>query len=223
MLDWTATREVRVMPKKRYMPEGIIQHPRTVELDTGKGLAVLDSCRKLGITEQDARSASQRGTVLHAERSPDHHRTLEDSLQHGPSAQQSRGPATRSRNYPDCELRTNMVGGTKTPGWSVSEATPRCNIPGVGLTLYHFQPASCLTYGRAMVVEAGGMSIRFRASDRRCSEEPLSMNSLTPSARTCRSASGLLSPVSTITGCLRSTARICFKTVTPSSSGMFKS
>src|SRR5262249_54588439 len=27
---------------------------------------------------KDARSASQRGTVLHAERSPDHHRTLED-------------------------------------------------------------------------------------------------------------------------------------------------
>ena len=106
------------MPKKRYTPEEIIQHLRTVELDTGKGLAVLDSCRKLGITEQDARSASQRGTVLHAERSPDHHRTLEDSLQHGPSAQQSREPATRSRNYPACELRTNMVGGTKTPGWS---------------------------------------------------------------------------------------------------------
>ncbi len=107
------------MPKKRYTPEEIIQHLRTVELDIGKGLAVLDSCRKLGITEQDARSASQRGTVLHAERSPDHHRTLEDSLQHGPSAQQSRGPATRSRNYPACELRTNMVGGTKTPGWSL--------------------------------------------------------------------------------------------------------
>src|SRR5262245_46384674 len=113
MLDWTATREVRVMPKKRYTPEEIIQHLRTVELDSGKGLAVLDSCRKLGITEQDARSASQRGTVLHAERSPDHHRTLEDSLQHGPSAQQSREPATRSRNYPACELRTNMGGGTQ--------------------------------------------------------------------------------------------------------------
>ena len=39
------------MPKKRYTPEEIIQHLRTVELDTGKGLAVLDSCRKLGITE----------------------------------------------------------------------------------------------------------------------------------------------------------------------------
>ena len=52
MLDWAATREVRVMPKKRYTPEEIFQHLRTVELDTGKGLAVLDSCRKLGITEQ---------------------------------------------------------------------------------------------------------------------------------------------------------------------------
>ena len=52
MLDWAATREVRVMPKKRYTPEEVIQHLRTVELDTGKGLAVLDACRKLGITEQ---------------------------------------------------------------------------------------------------------------------------------------------------------------------------
>jgi len=41
-----------VMPKTRYTPEEIIQHLRTVELDTGKGLAVLDACRKLGITEQ---------------------------------------------------------------------------------------------------------------------------------------------------------------------------
>ena len=52
MIDWTATREVRVMPKKRYTPEEIIQHLRTVELETSKGLAVLDACRKLGITEQ---------------------------------------------------------------------------------------------------------------------------------------------------------------------------
>ena len=40
------------MPKKCYAPEGILQHLRTIELDTGKGLAVLDACRKLGITEQ---------------------------------------------------------------------------------------------------------------------------------------------------------------------------
>ena len=40
------------MAKKRYMPEEIIQYLRTVELETGKGPAVLDACRKLGITEQ---------------------------------------------------------------------------------------------------------------------------------------------------------------------------
>jgi transposase-like protein len=39
------------MPKKQYTPEEIMQHLRTVELDTSKGLAVLDACRKLGITE----------------------------------------------------------------------------------------------------------------------------------------------------------------------------
>ena len=39
------------MPKKCYAPEGILQYLRTIELDTGKGLAVLDACRKLGITE----------------------------------------------------------------------------------------------------------------------------------------------------------------------------
>ena len=32
MIEWTATREVRVMPKKRYRPEEILQHLRTVEL-----------------------------------------------------------------------------------------------------------------------------------------------------------------------------------------------
>jgi transposase-like protein len=41
-----------VMPKKRYTPEEVIQHLRTVELEAGKGLTVLDACRKLGITEQ---------------------------------------------------------------------------------------------------------------------------------------------------------------------------
>ena len=40
------------MPKERYTPKEILQHLRTVELEAGKGLAVLDACRKLGITEQ---------------------------------------------------------------------------------------------------------------------------------------------------------------------------
>ena len=46
------------MPRKRYTPEEVIQHLRTVEIDTGKGLAVLDACRKLGITEQRCGSSS---------------------------------------------------------------------------------------------------------------------------------------------------------------------
>jgi len=40
------------MPRKQYTPEEIIQHLRTVELETGKGLAIVEACRKLGITEQ---------------------------------------------------------------------------------------------------------------------------------------------------------------------------
>ena len=40
------------MPKKRCPPEEIIHHLRTVELETGKSLAVLDACRKLGIIDQ---------------------------------------------------------------------------------------------------------------------------------------------------------------------------
>jgi len=40
------------MPKKRYTSEEILQHLRTVELEIGKGLSVLDACLKLGITEQ---------------------------------------------------------------------------------------------------------------------------------------------------------------------------
>jgi len=50
------------MLKKRYTPEEIIQHLRTVELDIGHGLAVLDSCRTLGITEQtDDRGKKESG------------------------------------------------------------------------------------------------------------------------------------------------------------------
>ncbi len=52
------------MPKKRYTPEEIIQHLRTVELETGKGLAVLDACRKLGITEQPSRPDAEQTNAL---------------------------------------------------------------------------------------------------------------------------------------------------------------
>ena len=40
------------MPRTRYTPEEILVHLRTVELDTGKGLTVVDACRTLGLTEQ---------------------------------------------------------------------------------------------------------------------------------------------------------------------------
>jgi putative transposase len=40
------------MGQKRYTAEDIIGHLRTIEIETGKGLIVIDACRKVGITEQ---------------------------------------------------------------------------------------------------------------------------------------------------------------------------
>ena len=40
------------MARKRYATDEIISHLRTIEIELGKGLAVVDACRKLGITEQ---------------------------------------------------------------------------------------------------------------------------------------------------------------------------
>ncbi len=40
------------MARKRYTAEEIIGQLRTIESELGKGLAVVDVCRKLGITEQ---------------------------------------------------------------------------------------------------------------------------------------------------------------------------
>jgi hypothetical protein len=39
------------MARKRYTAEGIIGHLRTLEIEIGKGLAVVEACRKLGITD----------------------------------------------------------------------------------------------------------------------------------------------------------------------------
>ncbi len=39
------------MARKRYTAEEIVGHLRTIEIETGKGLAVVDACRKRGITE----------------------------------------------------------------------------------------------------------------------------------------------------------------------------
>jgi len=71
-----------------------------------------------GSPSRNAGVVSEWRAVLHAQRSAGPHGMLAEALQHGPSTQQSRGAATRSRNHPACELRANMVGGTKTPGWS---------------------------------------------------------------------------------------------------------
>jgi len=51
------------MSRKRLTPEEIIQHLRMVELETGKELAVLEACRKLGITEQNKGIVSRWGVV----------------------------------------------------------------------------------------------------------------------------------------------------------------
>lgn len=107
------------MPKNRYTPEEIIQHLRMVELETAQGLPVLDACRKLGITEQDAHAVFKWRALLHAQRSADSDRMVADPLQHGPPAQPSRGPATRSRNPSAYELTTHRVGGTTTGGRSL--------------------------------------------------------------------------------------------------------
>lgn len=40
------------MARKRYTAEEIISQLRTVEIETAKGLGIVDACRKLGITEQ---------------------------------------------------------------------------------------------------------------------------------------------------------------------------
>lgn len=39
------------MARKRYTAEEIIGHLRTIEIELGKGFAVVEACRKLSITE----------------------------------------------------------------------------------------------------------------------------------------------------------------------------
>ena len=40
------------MPRKRYSPEEIIQHLRTVELEQGRGLSLEEAAKKVGVTSQ---------------------------------------------------------------------------------------------------------------------------------------------------------------------------
>ena len=41
------------MARKRYTAEEIIGQLRTIEIELGKGLGVVEACRTLGITEQN--------------------------------------------------------------------------------------------------------------------------------------------------------------------------
>ena len=43
------------MARKRYTAEEVISHLRTVEIETAKGIGIVDACRKLGITEKTYR------------------------------------------------------------------------------------------------------------------------------------------------------------------------
>lgn len=40
------------MPKKRYAPEEIIQHLRTVEIEQGKGVSLEEAAKKVGVALQ---------------------------------------------------------------------------------------------------------------------------------------------------------------------------
>jgi transposase-like protein len=51
-LDLPPLNQVRSGVRKRYTAEKIIEQLRTIEIELGKGLAVVDAGRKLGITEQ---------------------------------------------------------------------------------------------------------------------------------------------------------------------------
>jgi hypothetical protein len=56
------------MARKRYTAEETIGQLRTVEIKLAKGLAVVEACRKRGITEQVYGRITKRGTLLYATR-----------------------------------------------------------------------------------------------------------------------------------------------------------
>ena len=58
-------REGGAMVRKRYTAEEIIGHLRTIEIELSKGLAVLEACRKLGITEQKMRDQFLNGELFY--------------------------------------------------------------------------------------------------------------------------------------------------------------
>jgi hypothetical protein len=74
------------MPKKRYTPEEIIQHLRTVELDTAKAWPCSTPAGSSASLSKDAGAVFERGAVQYTQGSTGHDGPLENSLQHGPSA-----------------------------------------------------------------------------------------------------------------------------------------
>ena len=53
------------MARKRYTAEEIISQLRTVEIETAKGIGIMDACRTLGITEQTYRYDVLDGELLY--------------------------------------------------------------------------------------------------------------------------------------------------------------
>ena len=53
------------MARKRYTAEEIIGQLRTIEIELGKGLGVVDACRKLCITEQELRDELLNGELFY--------------------------------------------------------------------------------------------------------------------------------------------------------------
>jgi hypothetical protein len=52
------------MARKRYTAEEIIRHLRTVEIETAKGIGIVDACRKLGSTEQSSGTTFSMGNAF---------------------------------------------------------------------------------------------------------------------------------------------------------------
>lgn len=52
MLVWTQKERDQTVPKKKYSPEDIIQHLRTVEIEQSKGASLEEASRKVGLTLQ---------------------------------------------------------------------------------------------------------------------------------------------------------------------------
>ena len=122
MLDWTPTGEVTATPGNGTRPKRSSYICERLSSTPAKAWRWSTPVASSASPSKDTGTVSERRGVLHAQGSADFDGTLADSLQHGPSTQQSRGQPPAPQNDPACELRTHMVGGTKTPGWSIKSA-----------------------------------------------------------------------------------------------------